>query len=124
MSTAIREVLNHTLDLLEAVESPTKTPSSADLVSAVAEAARNSTDVNVKLGMNYLRGEVEVLTEERNAARERANETLETMRLERLKWSTEKWELQKELRDLGQKFRDYKISHPETEADHEMSDDE
>ena len=117
MTTRMRTLLDHALDLLETDDSPEHIPAGPDLISAVAEAARNSNDINVKLGMNYLRGEVEVLTDERNQARARANETLEDLRRERQEWSAEKYRLQSELRVLGQEFRDYKISHPETRDD-------
>lgn len=67
MANAMRQVLNAALDIIEQVESIDP-----------AEAAQNlkpsdfGGGVDVRIGLNYMKGEIEVLTEERDHARERA----------------------------------------------------
>lgn len=76
-------------------------------------------DINARIGLSYMKGEIEVLKDERDEARQRHTETLTTLNKLRSDTSMQEYRYEKQLRELGQEFRDYKIVHPETGDDYE-----
>ena len=109
MTTALRTLLNAAIDLLEAVELPE--PNLPDTAQKTAQKAARGIaqsltpadfggSTEARIGLNYMKGEIEVLTEERDHARKRASDTYDLLRFEQNEHRQDNYDNQKQCTDL------------------------
>ena len=96
MTTPIRVLLNQALDMLELAEMP---PLPAEIAQGLT-AEDFGGGVNVTIGLNYMKGEIEVLTEERDHARVRATETAQLLHKEQSEHRSDNYKNQRQYTSL------------------------
>ena len=96
MTSSIRVLLDQALDMLEVLET-------APLPAEIAQGLKPEDfggGVNATIGLNYMKGEIEVLTEERDHARIRATETANLLHKEQNEHRSDNYNNQRQYTSL------------------------